>query len=144
MFLLYHSLRGCSLPRRAILAKHCLARRNRHYCVDRAVFLNLSLLEDVGKFCFHTKGCCPKRTLFRSQNNYVTPVLVLFMLAAVSQSNSRFAVRTNIDCAVGGLCVDDSIRSLAHNLCPTEQDRVVCYVRFVLLLLIYSKNTSCG
>ena len=51
MFLLYH--RGCPLPRRAILAKHCLARRNRHYCVDRAVFLNLSLLEDVGNFCFH-------------------------------------------------------------------------------------------
>ena len=81
--------------------------------------------------------------MLRSQNNYVTPVLVLLMLAAVCQFSSRYLTRTNTNCAVGGFCVDDSIDSGIHGLCPTRQDRVVRYVRFVPLLLTYSNKVSC-
>jgi len=78
--------------------------------------------------------------MLRSQNNYVTPVLVLLMLAAVCQFSSRYLTRTNTNCAVGGFCVDNSIDSGIHGLCPTRQDRVVRYVRFVPLLLTYSNK----
>jgi hypothetical protein len=83
--------------------------------------------------------------MLRSQNNYITSVLILFMLAAVCQSNSRFVVGTNTNYAAGKLCGDSSISSVAHGLCPTGQDGVAHSVRhgIVPLFLTSSNNISC-
>ena len=68
------------------------------------MFFNLSLLEDVSHFCFHHKVCRTKQTLPpRSQNYHVTGVLVLFMLAAVCQSNSQFIMCADTNYTVWGL-----------------------------------------
>jgi len=55
------------------------------------------------------------------------------MLAAVCESDSWFAMCTNIDYAVGGLCGDSSISFDSHGW--PGQVVVVCQVGFALLLL---------
>ena len=78
------------------------------------MFLNISLLEDVGRLRLCLRVRCLKQILPRSRNNYVTSILVLLMLAAVCESDSLFSMCTNIDYAVWGLCGDSYIYFGSH------------------------------
>jgi hypothetical protein len=81
----------------------------------------------------------------RSQKIYVTSFLILFMLATVCQSNSRFAMCSNTNCAVWGLCGDNGIAAGVREHCSAGKVVVACYVRtrVVPLLLISSNMASC-
>ena len=138
--------RRCQLPRKATLANRCLICNMWHFRDRCAMFLDFSLLEAVRPFFFHLEVCCSNHTvMLRSQNNHITSVLILFVLAAVCQSNSRFVVGTNTNHTAGELCGSSSICSDAHGLCSTGQDGVVRFVRhgIVPLLFTSSNNISC-
>jgi len=136
--------RRCQLRQWGILARHCFVRNKRHFCDNCAMFLNLSLLENVSPCCFHLKVYCSMHTpMRRSKNNYVTSVLILFMFAAVRQPNSPFVVCTDTSYAVGGLRGDGSIPFGVHGICPTGKSGDVRYVRIVPLLLTSSNKVSC-
>jgi hypothetical protein len=142
MFLLRY--RRCHLPPKAILAQHCLAHREWNYGHDCAKFLNLSLLEAVSKISITLKVYCSKHTLMpRSKNFYITPILILSMLAAVYQSNSPVIVCTDTDYAVGRLYRGISISSGVHRLFSTGQDGVIHYVRIVPIILTSSNRIAC-
>jgi len=130
-----HQFRQCP-----ILAISCLTSTKWHYWDDCTLFFNLSLLEDVSHFCFHHKVCRSKQTLYRSQNHYVTSVLVLFMLAAVCRSNSWFVMCTNTNYAVRG--VHSSISNSFTGPFDWQQELgvIVCFVCFIPLLLRYSNK----
>jgi hypothetical protein len=110
--------RRCQLPRNATLANGYFICNIWHFRDRCAMFLNFSLLEAVRHFCFHLEVCRSNHTvMLRSQNNYITSVLILFMLASVCQSNSRSVVGTNTNYAAGEFCGGISIWSGAHGLC---------------------------
>jgi hypothetical protein len=138
--------RRCQLPRKATLANRRLICNMWHFRDGCAMFLDFSLLEAVRHFCFHLEVSCSNHTvMLRSQNNYITSVLILFMLAAVCQSNSRFVVGTNTNYAAGELCGGSRICSGAHGRSSTGQDGVVPFVRhgIVALLFTSSNKISC-
>jgi hypothetical protein len=133
--------RRCQLPRKATLAKRCLICNIWHFRDGCAMFLDFSLLEAVRHFRFHLEVCCSNHTvMLRSQNNYITSVLILFVLASVCQSNSRFVVGTNTNYADGDLCGGSSICSGTHGLCSTGQDSVVRFVRHDLVPLLFTSS----
>jgi hypothetical protein len=138
--------RRCQLPRKATRANRCLICNMWHFRDGCAMFLDFSLLEAVRHFCFHLEVCCSNHTvMLRSQNNYITSVLILFMLASVCQSNSRFVVGTNTNYAAGEFFGGSSIWHGAHGLSSTGQDgvaRFVCHV-IVPLLFTSSNKISC-
>ena len=72
-------------------------------------------------------------------------MLILFMLAAVCQSNSPVTgiVCTNTDYAVGRLYRDNSIFSGVYRLFSTGQDDVIHYVCIVPLILTSSNRIAC-
>jgi hypothetical protein len=100
----------------ANLANSCHNCTKRHYWEHCTMFLNLSLLEDVSHFCFHQNICHSKHTLPRSQNYYITSVLILFMLAAVCQSNSEFTMCTDTNYALAVWELHGSITSLFSSI----------------------------
>jgi len=138
--------RRCQFPPEAILGRHCLICNIYHFRDDCAMFLNFSLLEAVRHFFFDLNVCCSNHAvMLRSQNNYITSVLILCILASVCQSNSLFVVGTNTNYAAGRLCGDNIISFGTHGWCPMGQDGVVHDVRhgFVPLLLTSANNISC-
>jgi hypothetical protein len=133
-------------PPEAIMGRHCLICNIYHFGDDCAMFLNFSLLEAVCHFCFNLNVRRSNHTvMLRSQNNYITSVLILFMLASVCQSNSRLVVGTNTNYTAGKLCGGSSISSVAHGLCPTGQDCVAHSVRHSVVpqFLTSSNKISC-
>jgi hypothetical protein len=138
--------RRCQLPRKATLANCCLICNIWHFRGCCAMFLDFSLLEAVRHFCFHLNVRCSNHTvMLRSQNNYITSILILFMLASVCQSNSRPVVGTNTNFAAGELCGGSSICSGTHGLSSTGQDGVVRFVghSIVSLFLTSSNKIPC-
>ena len=134
------------LPRKTTLANRCLICNMWHFRDGCAMFLNFSLLEAVRHFYFDLNVCCSNHAvMLRSQNNYITSVLILFMLASVCQSNSRLVVGTNTNYTAGKLCGGSSISSVAHGLCPTGQDCVAHSVRHSVVpqFLTSSNKISC-
>jgi len=133
-------------PPEAIMGRHCLICNIYHFGDDCAMFLNFSLLEAVCHFCFNLNVRRSNHTvMLRSQNNYITSVLILCILASVCQSNSLFVVCTNTNYVAGRLCGDISISFRTHGRCPMGQDGDVHDVRhgFVPLLLTSSNKISC-
>jgi len=138
--------RRCQLPQKATLANRCHICRMWHFRGCCAMFLDFSLLEAVHHFCFHLNVYCSNHTvMLRSQNNYITSILILFMLASVCQSNCQSVVGTNANYTDGELCGGSSIYSGAHGLSSTGQDVVVLFVghSIVSLFLTSSNKISC-
>jgi len=76
--------------------------------------------------------------MLRSQNNYITSVLILFMPAAVCQSNFWFVVGTNTNHTAGELCGGSSICSdAAMHTAYAQRDKMVLCVLCVTVLFHY-------